>query len=70
MVELALWLYLWVALLPALLAWRRELPARSVGRAAMLGVLLGWTLVGYVAAWIVAIDSKPASGMRVFIDLR
>ena len=70
MLELAFWLYLWVALLPALVAWRRELPASSIRRAAMLGVLLGWTLVGYVAAWIVAIDSRPARGVSVFIDLR
>lgn len=63
--ELLVWLYLAVGLLPALVAWQRDLPARSVRHAAIAGALFGWTLIGYVIAWIIAIDDKPAARVRV-----
>jgi hypothetical protein len=52
-------LYLSVALVPAVVAWRRGLPRPAVLHALVAGVLFGWTLIGYVWAWIVALDDPP-----------
>ncbi len=49
-------LYLMLALPPVVVAWRRGLPSSEIRQAFVAGVLLGWTLVGAVWAWIVALD--------------
>lgn len=63
----ALGLYLAITLPPAIVAWRRGLGARAVRRAFVLAVLLGPTLVGYVLAWLVALDDKPENRITLII---
>jgi uncharacterized membrane protein len=78
-----LWLYLFCALLPVIVAWRCELPAHDIRCAFVYGVLLGWTMIGYVVAWLIATDDTTPSlrvtqwieaadgmrGMGVTVDL-
>lgn len=44
-------------LLPVLVAWLRRVP--DLGSVAVVNVLLGWTLVGWVAALAMALRSAP-----------
>ena len=52
-------LYLLLALPPVVVAWRRGLGERAVRTAFVAAVLLGWTLIGYVWAWVVALGERP-----------
>jgi hypothetical protein len=60
-------LYLLLTLPPVVVAWRRELPARTVRRAAIWGVLFGWTVIGALAAWLLAFSDKPQPGFTVTV---
>ncbi len=39
-------------------AWRRGLPVAIIRQVAVYGVLLGWTCLGLLWAWIVALDDR------------
>jgi Superinfection immunity protein len=47
-------------LLPVLIGWRRRVP--DIGSVAVINILLGWTLIGWVAALAMAFRSVPPSG--------
>jgi hypothetical protein len=55
----ALLLVLW--LLPLVVAFGRELPVRRRVAIAIVTVFLSWTLVGWVAALLWAVESEPKS---------
>jgi len=57
-------LYLLFTLPPVVVAWRRGLSARAIRHAFVAGVLLGWTLLGAVVAWVVALDDQSRALMR------
>lgn len=52
-------LYLLFAHLPTLVAWRRGLPADNQVKTLVYGVLLGWTVIGWIIAWWHALDDAP-----------
>ncbi|MCX8017334.1 MAG: superinfection immunity protein [Rhodocyclaceae bacterium] len=63
--------YLLLTLPPVIVAWRRGLPARDIRQTFVFGVLLGWTLIGYVAAWFIATDkTMPVLRIAQRITLR
>ena len=47
-------------LLPVLIGWRRRVP--DIGSVAVINILLGWTLIGWVAALAMAFRSVPPPG--------
>lgn len=47
-------------LLPVLIGWARHVP--DLGSVAVIDVLLGWTLVGWVVALAMALRSGPPAG--------
>jgi hypothetical protein len=52
-------------LLPVLIGWRRRVP--DPGSVAVINVLLGWTLIGWIAALALALRSarQPAAAVQV-----
>jgi len=52
-------------LLPVLIGWRRRVP--DLGAVAVINVLLGWTLIGWIAALALALRSvrPPAAAVQV-----
>lgn len=61
-------IYLMFALPPVIVAWRRGLPGRKTWQCFVAGVLFGWTLVGAVIAWLIAIDDRP--GIEIVLIIR
>ena len=49
-----------VYLLPVLIGWIRRVP--DIGSVAVINILLGWTLIGWVAALAMAWRSVPPPG--------
>jgi hypothetical protein len=47
-------------LLPVLIGWSRRVP--DIGSVAVINILLGWTLVGWVAALALALRSVNTDG--------
>jgi hypothetical protein len=47
-------------LLPVLVGWARRVP--DIGSVAVINILLGWTLVGWVVALALALRSVNANG--------
>jgi hypothetical protein len=50
-------------LLPVLVAWGRRVP--DIGSVAVINILLGWTLVGWVAALALALRSVNTDGPAI-----
>jgi ABC-type sugar transport system permease subunit len=54
-------MYLLITLPPVVVAWRRCLGRRAVRAALISGVLLGWTVIGLIWAWLTALETRDAS---------
>ncbi|PJF46487.1 MAG: hypothetical protein CUN48_13550 [Candidatus Thermofonsia Clade 3 bacterium] len=54
-------LYLALTLPPVIIAWRRGKPRSEIRKAFLYSVLLGWTVFGYLAGWIVALEANPVA---------
>ncbi|WP_126444270.1 superinfection immunity protein [Sulfuricystis multivorans] len=62
-------LYLALTLPPVVTAWRRGRPDGEIRKAFLYSVLLGWTVIGYLAGWIIALESDaPAFRIEGRID--
>jgi uncharacterized membrane protein len=64
LLDTLLWFYLFFALLPVIVAWRRGLPTGEIRKTFVYGVLLGWTVIGYAVAWLIATDD-PTPTIRI-----
>jgi hypothetical protein len=64
----AVGLYLLLTAPVVAVAWRRGLPAASIGHVAVCGVLLGWTCLGLIWAWVVALEDR-SDRLNVDIDI-
>lgn len=51
-------IYLAFAALPTLVGWRRGASAGACYAAILLGVVFGWTIIGWLLAWVIVL-SKP-----------
>ncbi len=70
LLQFLLSVYLFAALPPVVVAWRRGLPASVIRRTAFWGVLLGWTVLGAAWAWALALLSERTPDATVRISAR
>lgn len=58
-VVLLVWLiYLFVYIIPTLVAYRRKLPNKK--RILLLNILAGWTVVGWIVSMVLALKKTPS----------
>lgn len=63
-------IYLTLTLPPVIIVWRRGRPAGEIRKVFLYSVLLGWTVLGYLAGWVIALESDaPAFRIDVWIDV-